>query len=75
MADADPTSPPAGGMVCPVAWCPVGMFLTASNQLRPEVVEHILTAGRELMMAVSALMSARAEAAGGSGGLEKIEVE
>jgi hypothetical protein len=64
-----------GAPVCPVALCPVGMLLTVSNQMRPEVVEHLLKAGRELMLAVSMVMNARADAAGGSGRLQKIEVE
>jgi hypothetical protein len=51
------------------------MVLTVSNQLRPEVVEHLLKAGREMMLAVSMVMNARADAAGGSNRLERIDVE
>ena len=74
MADTGGGARPAGSVVCPVALCPVGMLMTTANQLRPEVVEPLLKAGRELMLAVSAIMNARAEAAGSSR-LEHIEVE
>ena len=62
--------------VCPVAVCPVGMFLTLADQARPEVVEHLLAAGRELMLAVTALMDARADAIRKTPSrVERIEVE
>jgi len=61
---------------CPVAFCPVGMFLTLADQARPEVVEHLLAAGRELMLAVTALMDARAQAVRREPArVERIEVE
>lgn len=62
--------------VCPVALCPVGMFLTVTGDLRPEVVEHLLKAGRELMLATRALLDSRVSGREGAGArLEKIEVE
>ena len=77
--------PPAGaagagarpaGPVCPVAFCPVGMALTLADQVRPEVVEHLLAAGRELLLAVKAVIDSRAESAGGRGPdpLERIDI-
>jgi hypothetical protein len=67
---------PAKGPVCPVALCPVGMFLTVTGDLRPEVVEHLLKAGRELMLATRALLDSRVEGTdGGRARLEKIELE
>jgi hypothetical protein len=78
---AEPAAPPsglpfsgAGGHVCPVAFCPVGMALTFAEAARPEVVQHLLAAGQELMLAVKAMIDARAEAVARSGGLEHIRI-
>ena len=69
-------SPSAQGPVCPVALCPVGMFLTVTGDLRPEVVEHLLKAGRELVLATRALLDSRVEGTEGARArLEKIELE
>lgn len=51
----------SGETACPVGFCPVGMFLTVAGQARPEVMEHLLAAGRELVLAASAVLNARAE--------------
>jgi hypothetical protein len=69
-------SPQGPGPVCPVALCPGGMFLTVTEELRPEVVEHLLKAGRELMLATRAFLDNRLEGPEEGGPpLEKIEVE
>lgn len=69
-------TPSAQSPVCPVALCPVGMFLTVTGDLRPEVVEHLLKAGRELVLATRALLDSRVTGAeGGRARLEKIELE
>lgn len=60
---------------CPVAICPVGMMLTLAGQARPEVVEHLLNAGRELILAATAFLNARAGAVAESPRLERIEVD
>jgi len=65
----------AGGAACPVAFCPVGMFMTLAGQARPEVVEHLMNAGRELVLAATAFMNARAEQLGEKARLEKIQVD
>lgn len=66
----------AGGVPsCPVSICPVGMAVTLAGQARPEVVEHLLNAGRELLLAATAFMNARAQAVGESPRLEKIEID
>jgi hypothetical protein len=47
-----------------------------TGDLRPEVVEHLLKAGRELMLATRALLDSRLQGPSGDGApLEKIEVE
>lgn len=69
-------APTTENPVCPVALCPVGMFLTVTGDLRPEVVEHLLKAGRELMLATRALLDSRLHGPEGDGPrLEKIEIE
>ena len=66
---------PGRHTVCPVAFCPVGLALTMADQVRPEVVEHLLAAGRELLLAVKAVVDARAEAFGRESPLERITIE
>lgn len=61
--------------VCPVGFCPVGMFLTTTGSARPEAVEHLLAAGREFILALTAVLNARAEDMGRSSSIEKIELE
>jgi hypothetical protein len=74
--DGTGETPGGPGPVCPVALCPVGMFLTVTGDLRPEVIEHLLKAGRELMLATRALLDSRLEGPAAEGPrLEKIEVE
>lgn len=79
--------PPAGapsagagaetGHVCNVAFCPIGLALTAVQPLKPEVVEHLLVAGREFFLAAKALLEIRADDLtkdGGSPTFEKIDI-
>jgi hypothetical protein len=49
------------GHVCNVAFCPIGLALTAAEQVQPEVVSHLLLAGREFFLAAKAVMDARAQ--------------
>jgi hypothetical protein len=58
------TSPQAdaadqGRHVCDVAFCPIGLALSAVQPLKPDVVEHLLVAGRELLLAAKAVIDAR----------------
>lgn len=55
----------AGGQVCTVGFCPICLAVTAVQPLRPEAVEHLLNAGREFLLAMTAVLGARAEEAGG----------
>ncbi len=64
-----------GAPACPISLCPVGMMVTLGGQVRPEVLEHLLAAGRELLLAAKALLDARVDAAHPAERLEKIEVE
>jgi hypothetical protein len=49
------------GHVCNVAFCPIGLALTAAEQVQPEVVSHLLLAGREFFLAAKAVMDGRAQ--------------
>jgi hypothetical protein len=69
------TKASAEAAVCPLALCPVGMFLTVTGEVRPEAIEHLLRAGRELMLAVKAMLDARVEDVGQPATLHRIEVE
>ena len=60
--------------VCPVGFCPIGFALSATDQVRPEVVEHLLAAGREFILAMKAFLDARAEGMGRTSPIEKIDI-
>jgi hypothetical protein len=51
------------------------MLLTATQQVRPEVIEHLLAAGREFLLAGRAVLDARAEGFARTSNLEHIEIE
>src|SRR5262245_36784087 len=46
---------------CPVAWCPICIAVTAVQPLRPEVIEHLLKAGTEMLLAFRGVVDARAD--------------
>jgi hypothetical protein len=68
------------GHVCTVAFCPIGLALTAAERVQPDVVSHLLVAGREFFLAAKAVMDARADdltgdaAAEGSPRMEHIDI-
>ena len=79
--EPDADEAPAGGThVCDVAFCPIGLALTAAEHVQPEVVSHLLLAGREFFLAAKAVMDARAEdlerdaAPGGGARMERIDI-
>lgn len=49
-----------GGPECTL--CPVCVLLQAVSSVRPEVTQHMLNAGRELVLALTAALEAQAEA-------------
>lgn len=53
--------PPDGGHVCTVSFCPICLAVTAVQPLRPDAVEHLLNAGREFLLALTAVLGTRAE--------------
>jgi hypothetical protein len=64
---------------CNVAFCPVCLLVTTIGDIRPELVEHLLLAGRELLLAARSVIDARLEAMEeeepGKSGLERISIE
>ncbi|MEO8423296.1 MAG: hypothetical protein ABI595_05200 [Actinomycetota bacterium] len=76
-ASAGPAATAETGHVCSVAFCPIGLALTAVQPLKPDVVEHLLVAGREFFLAAKALLEVRADDLakdGGSSTFEKIDI-
>lgn len=72
--DHPPNSRIGGGQECVL--CPVCVLLQALSTARPEVMEHLLAAGKELTLAVQALVEAQAEGhRRGDDGLQRIDVE
>ena len=50
-----------GSPICSVAFCPICAAVTAFGDARPDLVEHLLLAGREMLLAVRGLIDARLE--------------
>jgi hypothetical protein len=74
-----PTSVPTSStppVTCTVAFCPICAAVTAVGQARPDLVEHVLMAGREMLLALRALIDARVEGGGdGPTKLERLTIE
>jgi hypothetical protein len=60
-AAADAAAEPHAQTGCPVAWCPICMAVTAVQPLKPEVIEHLLKAGTEMLLAFRGVIDARAD--------------
>ncbi len=60
---------------CSVAFCPIGLTLNTLQEAQPDVIEHLLLAGRELLLAAKAVLDANAGRSGdGSSRLERIDI-
>ena len=82
-AKTKPAAPPAREAapgkehVCNVAFCPIGLALTTMQGAAPDVVEHLLKATQELLLAARAVIDTRAkdvEGEPGESGLHRIEI-
>lgn len=62
---SEPGSHAGEGQVCTVGFCPICLAVTAVQPLKPEAVEHLLNAGREFLLAMTAVLGARADETGG----------
>jgi hypothetical protein len=70
--------PGAHGVVCTVGLCPICTLVTAFGDARPELAEHLLLAGREVLLAMKVLIDARLQSEDSpvsAGGLERISIE
>lgn len=70
-----PKAEPKTDHVCPVGFCPIGMALTVAGSARPEAVDHLIAAGREFMLAMTAILNARSDDLGRPSQIEKIELD
>jgi hypothetical protein len=52
------------GHICTVTFCPICLAVTAGHTVRPDAVEHLLSAGREFMLALSSIIGARGQETG-----------
>jgi hypothetical protein len=62
----------SGRPVCSFVFCPICMALTAIGEARPELVEHVLAASREMLLALRELIDTRLE---GSAGQQHTKLE
>jgi hypothetical protein len=73
-ADVTGAAPPgAAPPLCSVAFCPICTMVTAMGEARPELVEHLLLAGREMLLAARAVIDARLESMDGDKQATKLE--
>jgi hypothetical protein len=68
--EAEPTKEKPEGavsheMVCTVGFCPICMAVSAVQPLKPEIIEHLALAARELMLVARAVLDSRAAQVGG----------
>lgn len=66
-AAADEQPRAADRHVCTVSFCPICLAVTAVQPIRPDVVEHLLNASREFLLAVTSVLSSRADDAESEG--------
>jgi hypothetical protein len=65
-APSESETPPEGdgdraAHVCPVGFCPIGAAVNATGAVRPEAIDHLLAAGRELLLAARAVVDTRSD--------------
>ena len=63
--------------ICQVPFCPICMTVTALGEIKPEVMEHLLLAGREMLLAFRAVIDAHLEStpADSKPKLERLKIE
>ena len=69
--------PPSREHVCNVAFCPIGLALSTMQGAAPDVMEHLLKAAQEFLLAARAVIDNRAKDFEGrpdDGGLQRIEI-
>ena len=61
--------------ICSVGFCPICMAVSTASELRPDFVEHLVTAGREFLLAVRSVIDARLESMEPPVRLERLTIE
>ena len=64
--------------ICTVTFCPVCTVVTALGDARPDIVEHMMSAARETLLAMQALVEVRlngAEPSARPGRVERITID
>jgi hypothetical protein len=75
MAETGEPSSEGTPPLCPVVFCPIAMTLSATGEVRPELVQHLLAAGREVLLAVRSIIDARLGETEPPSRLERIRIE
>ena len=70
-APPDEHAPPT----CTVGFCPICLAVTTVNEARPDVIEHLMVAGREVLLAVRAIIDSRLQAPEHTTKLERLTIE
>jgi hypothetical protein len=78
-AEADP---PGGGEqesrpqppLCSIGFCPICTFVTAMGEARPELLDHLVIASREVLLAVRSLIDARLEGMPSAPKMERLTI-
>jgi hypothetical protein len=61
--------------LCSFALCPICMALTVMGEARPDLIQHVLLASREVLLALRAVIDARLEGTKGAPPkLERLEI-
>jgi hypothetical protein len=58
--DGSASREPGRDGVCPVAFCPICTAVSVVNRASPDVLQHLLLAGQQFLMALKAVVDARA---------------
>lgn len=77
-AAAEETTGPERTSICQVGFCPICATVSALGEVRPELTEHLLLAGREMLLAIRELIDARLEGVEErprAGRVERIDVQ
>ncbi|HEX9235584.1 MAG TPA: hypothetical protein VF972_04830 [Actinomycetota bacterium] len=61
--------------MCTVGFCPICLAVTTVNEARPDVIEHLMVAGREVLLAVRAIIDSRLQASEHTTKLERLTIE
>jgi hypothetical protein len=61
--------------ICSVAFCPICTVVTALGEARPDLVQHLLLASREVLLALRSIIDARLEGSPAPSKLEHITIE